>query len=356
MVKQIINIGTTPNDGTGDALRTAFDKINSNFDEVYTSIETIPTSILDLGVEDGIAGQVLSTDGDGSFVFIDNEPAFKGSPAFNITSANISNWNAAYSWGNHANENYIKQGSTSAQISIVSANNTSIIDHQTGIVTSDLYISNEDMLIKAPDSVAGLNVQLQAGGSTIGPAGNIIIRGGNSNDTIAEGGNVIIEGGEGEIGAQGSVIIGENNTDLVSINNAGEIVSAPGNNLRIISKDSNNSNIVQLSFEYENGDAFTRVLNDMVISTSATLSFQTGGSVDFTGSNITGILDLTIGGSATIQNVLTLVPIVFSPSPQEGMVAVADGVNWDPIGGSSTGNKQFVIYLDGQWRKIAGAS
>jgi len=34
--KQVINIGTVANDGTGDALRTAFDKCNDNFDELYT--------------------------------------------------------------------------------------------------------------------------------------------------------------------------------------------------------------------------------------------------------------------------------------------------------------------------------
>jgi len=37
MAKQTINIGTTANDGTGDQLRTAFDKVNDNFDEVYTA-------------------------------------------------------------------------------------------------------------------------------------------------------------------------------------------------------------------------------------------------------------------------------------------------------------------------------
>ena len=35
MAKQTINIGTTANDGTGDPLRTAFDKANDNFDEFY---------------------------------------------------------------------------------------------------------------------------------------------------------------------------------------------------------------------------------------------------------------------------------------------------------------------------------
>jgi len=34
-MKQTINIGTAANDGTGDALRTAMDKVNDNFNEVY---------------------------------------------------------------------------------------------------------------------------------------------------------------------------------------------------------------------------------------------------------------------------------------------------------------------------------
>jgi len=33
--KQVINIGTTANDGTGDPLRSAFDKVNDNFTELY---------------------------------------------------------------------------------------------------------------------------------------------------------------------------------------------------------------------------------------------------------------------------------------------------------------------------------
>ena len=35
MAKQTINIGSAANDGTGDPLRTAFDKINDNFGELY---------------------------------------------------------------------------------------------------------------------------------------------------------------------------------------------------------------------------------------------------------------------------------------------------------------------------------
>jgi len=35
MAKQTIGIGSSANDGTGDALRVAFDKTNDNFDEIY---------------------------------------------------------------------------------------------------------------------------------------------------------------------------------------------------------------------------------------------------------------------------------------------------------------------------------
>lgn len=48
MAKQNILIGTSPNDGTGDALRTAFTKTNSNFTELYNAVEevryTLPTA------------------------------------------------------------------------------------------------------------------------------------------------------------------------------------------------------------------------------------------------------------------------------------------------------------------------
>ena len=37
MAKQTIGIGTSANDGTGDPLRDAFDKVNDNFDEVYSA-------------------------------------------------------------------------------------------------------------------------------------------------------------------------------------------------------------------------------------------------------------------------------------------------------------------------------
>jgi hypothetical protein len=44
MARQIINIGTSPNKGDGDPLRSAFDKINDNFAELYAGNNVDPNN------------------------------------------------------------------------------------------------------------------------------------------------------------------------------------------------------------------------------------------------------------------------------------------------------------------------
>ena len=47
MAKQTVNLGSTPDDGSGDPLRTAFSKLNQNFDELYsrTSVYTLASNV-----------------------------------------------------------------------------------------------------------------------------------------------------------------------------------------------------------------------------------------------------------------------------------------------------------------------
>lgn len=44
MAQQVINIGLSPNDNTGDPIRTAFDKSNDNFTELYAYVATLQGS------------------------------------------------------------------------------------------------------------------------------------------------------------------------------------------------------------------------------------------------------------------------------------------------------------------------
>jgi hypothetical protein len=42
MAQEIINVGTAPNDGLGDPIRTSFIKCNSNFSELYSRVQDTP--------------------------------------------------------------------------------------------------------------------------------------------------------------------------------------------------------------------------------------------------------------------------------------------------------------------------
>ena len=93
MAQQTINLGTSLNAGDGDPLRTAFDKVNDNFDELYardlgTDPENLGVSLApatngakdlgtptkqwgDLYVKDfiNLNGSTITVDADGNFVF-----------------------------------------------------------------------------------------------------------------------------------------------------------------------------------------------------------------------------------------------------------------------------------------------
>ena len=74
MAKQTINIGSAANDGTGDPLRTAFDKINDNFDEIYTELGGIDLSNIAMSgstiTTDAASGENLTLSADGTDVII----------------------------------------------------------------------------------------------------------------------------------------------------------------------------------------------------------------------------------------------------------------------------------------------
>jgi hypothetical protein len=42
MAQQVIDVGLTPNDGQGDAIRTAYIKCNDNFGELFSRVQDTP--------------------------------------------------------------------------------------------------------------------------------------------------------------------------------------------------------------------------------------------------------------------------------------------------------------------------
>ena len=75
MAKQTINIGSSANDGTGDPLRTAFDKVNDNFNELYSATGAGSGQNISISgqsiISDNSNGNIqLDPNGTGEIVFV----------------------------------------------------------------------------------------------------------------------------------------------------------------------------------------------------------------------------------------------------------------------------------------------
>ncbi|ADO97706.1 baseplate wedge tail fiber protein connector [Synechococcus phage S-ShM2] len=115
--KQNVNIGTNPNDGTGDSLRAGADKVNDNFLEVYGAMGN-GTNLL-INTSGAQTGQVLRWNGTD---FIPQDFS-------NLTSTlNTNNYNIVSTGGN--NINLVPDGTGDVQITY--GGQTSTFDGSTG--------------------------------------------------------------------------------------------------------------------------------------------------------------------------------------------------------------------------------
>ena len=69
MAQQTINIGTVANDGTGDPLRTAFDKSNDNFTDLYAGAGVADNSITSAKLGTEYKTNVILTSGENDLDF-----------------------------------------------------------------------------------------------------------------------------------------------------------------------------------------------------------------------------------------------------------------------------------------------
>jgi len=92
MAQEIIDVGTTANDGQGDPIRTAFIKTNNNFSELYARAQPFPPSTL-VGKAGDQAGMYAY---DSEFFYYCYQDYDGSSDIWNITSAaTLSNGNSS---------------------------------------------------------------------------------------------------------------------------------------------------------------------------------------------------------------------------------------------------------------------
>ena len=176
MAKQVINIGTTANDGTGDALRSAFDKVNDNFTELYDDDAGDVGSI--------IAGTGISVDQATGNVTVTNS-----APDQTVTLAEGANVTITGTYPNF----------TIASDDVVGAVNS--VNGQAGVVVLDSADISEDTNLYYTEARVSANTNVAANtaktGITTQQASDITANNAKVSDqtvTLTEGTNVTITG------------------------------------------------------------------------------------------------------------------------------------------------------------------
>lgn len=149
MAKQTLNIGTVPNDGSGDKLRDAFDKVNDNFDEIYSAF-TFSSNNAE------VANSIILSGDANSNGIINNSSFYLYSPSANLvltaTSFSLNNVHAnsttIYVGNTLANSTTLKSdvvittnitanGSTGSADQVLTANGTGIYWNDLGSISTD---------------------------------------------------------------------------------------------------------------------------------------------------------------------------------------------------------------------------
>ena len=126
MAKQSLNIGTTANDNTGDTLRSGGDKINDNFDELYTALGN--NTSLSISLANPATGQVLKYNGS-SFVAANYNAL---TSALDVAGNNIIS-------SSNGNINFVPNGT--GDVRIIAGSQTATFDGATGNVDIGSTIS-----------------------------------------------------------------------------------------------------------------------------------------------------------------------------------------------------------------------
>lgn len=387
MAQQSINLGSQANDGTGDSIRDAFDKVNTNFTEVYTDL-TLFNSVFSTGTQ-GLASAIATVYSvTATMANFSATQALFQSDLNDVANVLITKFDTITPLGGTGiGISNIDTTGPTAGFTVVNLGVTSLagggsisVSASTGSVT----VSNLGVTSLSGSSY--INVSGSTGSVTISNTGVTNLSGSTYIGVSASTGSVTLN----NLGVQslsGSDYINVSaSTGSVTISNTGVKTLTAGTSTRVSSSTGTvtiwiEPPAVTLQTATDNNSTTT---NEITIASAnghggvgyaglLTLTNTTGGSTNpnkFVRLNSTGdlqivdssynntLLSLTDTGALTLKdnlsigNVLTLVVSTSAPAtPVVGMFAVADRVNWDPAA-KITGAAYPVFYNGSVWTAL----
>ena len=258
MTQQVINIGTTANDGSGDPLRTAFDKINSNFTEIYS--KGASGSNLDIS-----ENEIAATNSNGNIELV---PSGSGRVSIVDDTLTITTSRTPASIGS--------DGDVAGMIAWDSTN---------------LYVSTADY-----DGSTTIWTTLSTGSAT-----DLILSTDTSNSlTSTSNGNInITPNGTGDINLiADTVVVGDLNTQtIVTTNGTGNLLlttnfNASSGNIVIVQGTNGNINITP------NGTG--QIVSSSVVNATRFVSNIAIGTAPFTVTSTTQVANLNVATAGTV--------------------------------------------------------
>lgn len=294
MSKRVVNIGSAPNDGTGDSLRDGMNKINENFTEIYTAFG-------DGSSLEGISvGDATTLDGeDGSYYLnynnFTNTPddlsVFNNSVGF-VTASIVDGYATEIyvvnSLVGYATETYVDSG-LALKASLTGANFT-------GVVTATQFVGDGSGLTGV--SAIGTGVEIEDDGSPVGTAATINF---GSNISVA------ISAGIATVDVQvPQVYLDSNATGIHTLSNVG-IGTTNAESKLTVSGDVKITGVTTVTGNYfyvGNPDVDSSLTSGIILDTSGKITHQSVGGethiVGYAGSSLSYALskdgNLYLGG------------------------------------------------------------
>ena len=348
MAIQVINIGTSPNKGDGEPLRTAFDKINDNFSELSLKVTNLETGGVTVTTGD-IKGSVF---GDDSTLLVDGInsripssvlhgalPAIDGSALTGVTTTETDpvvgaitgivkadgsgNISAAVAGTDYlttvAFADLTATPTTIAGYGITDAYTKTEVDNSIASVTAGHFnfnITGDDSTVRTVTSGSTLQIKGGTGTTTASDVdGNITINGleiGTSATTALAGNTALFSGAYNDLtgkptlfsGAYGDLTGSPTNVSTFT-NDSGYLTNVPPQTFVSLSDTPPNftgqagkfvkvnAGETALEFDTVSGSGITDIVQDTTP--------QLGGALDLNNNNITGNGSINISGGATVS-------------------------------------------------------
>lgn len=385
MAQQIINIGTTANDGTGDPLRTAFDKCNDNFTELYAGGG---------GGGGGIGGNtgstdnaILRADGTGGSTLQTSGITIADGASGTLSGTNSGDQNIFSTIA--AGGQSLVADSTSDTLTLVAGTNVSITaDSATDTITisatggsgggnvsgpaspttdnalvrwdgtTGQLIQNSSVTLSDTQEMSGLkSLTFNTAGGTVGLAKMVWD---TTNQTIDLG---IGAGSVNALLGVDSHVLGRNTTG--STINRGEVVRVNGassGNLTIAlaqgNTDPNTANTIGIAAETIANNATGMVITSGLLRDINTSTF-TAGDLLYISATTAGLLVNTI---PTAPNHAVRMGYVVSSHPSNGIiyVAVNNGYELNELHDvnypTTPATNDFLVYVTNRWENQAPAT